>query len=204
VLPGEVELHVPEAVDVETTSSDAPVGDLGLGHLDPRERQDLDRRPQLLDRQPLRQMGRRRRKDVTPVERRRDRLERVFTVRDLMRGLDPTELLRRRHEQPIVRPDVETPVAAPQRDLPAVTADAGIDDREVHAFGEVRQRVREHDRALEHLVRLDPVRDVDDLDLGRDPPHHAVADADEVVLEPEVGQERDQHVRPKLIDPRPR
>ena len=68
------------------------------------------------------------------------------------------------------------------------------------ALGEIGERVREHDRPLQHAVRLDPVRDVDDLDLGRDPLHHAMAGADEVVLEPEVGQERDQHVRAKLID----
>src|SRR5439155_24662048 len=56
-----------------------------------------------------------------------------------------------------------------------------------------RQRIREHERALEHALRLDPVRDVDALDLGRDPLHHSVAGADEVVREPEVGEERDEH-----------
>jgi hypothetical protein len=61
-------------------------------------------------------------------------------------------------------------------------------------FGEVGERVREHDRSLQHAVRLDPMGDVDDLDFGCDPLHHAVANAHEVVLEPEVGQERDQHV----------
>ena len=79
-------------------------------------------------------------------------------------------------------------------------ADSGIDDREVNALGKVRERVREHERALEHALRLDPVRDVDDLDLRRDPLHHSVAGADEVVLEPEVGQEGDEHVRPTLTD----
>ena len=42
-------------------------------------------------------------------------------------------------------------------------------------------------------LRRDPVRDVDDLRLGRDPLDHAVAGADEVVLKPEVAQEGDEH-----------
>ena len=162
---------------------------------------DLDRRAELLQLEPVREVRRGRREDVSPVERRRDGLERVLAVRDLVRGLDPAELLRSRDEQPVVGPDVETAVAAPEGDRPALASHARIDDREMDAFGEVRERVREHDRPLQHPVRLDPVRDVDDLDLRRDPLHHAVAGAHEVVLEPEVGQERDQHVRPKLIDP---
>ena len=155
----------------------------------------LERRPELRRLDPEREVRGRRREDVAPVERRRDRLERVLAVRDLVRGLDPAELLRGRHEQPVVGADVEAAVAAAEGDRPAIAPDARVDDREVHALGEVRERVREHDRPLQHAVRLDPVRDVDDLDLGRDPLHHAVARADEVVLEPEVGQERDQHVR---------
>src|SRR2546430_13061188 len=37
--------------------------------------------------------------------------------------------------------------------------------------------------------------DVDDLRLRRDPLQHAMTGADEVVREPEVGQERDEHQR---------
>ena len=44
---------------------------------------------------------------------------------------------------------------------------------------------------LQHRLRRDPVRDVDHARVGRDPRDHAVARADEVVLEPEVGEERD-------------
>ena len=51
---------------------------------------------------------------------------------------------------------------------------------------------------------LDPVRDVEDLDLGRDHLHHAVAGADEIVLEPEVAEEGDQHVSATLTNRRPR
>src|SRR5439155_3534678 len=40
--------------------------------------------------------------------------------------------------------------------------------------------------------RRDPVGDVDDLHLRRDSLHHAVTGADEVVLQAEVRQERDE------------
>ena len=204
MLPREVQLHVPETVDVETARADRSVGDLGLRHLEPGQRADFDLRAELLERDSAREVRRRRGKDVSPVEGRRHGLQRVLAVRDLVGGGDPAELLRRRDEQTVVGPDVEPPVASAQSDRPALATNAGIDDREMHALGEVGERVREHDRPLQHAVRLDPVRDVDDLDLGSDPLHDAVAGADEVVLEPEVGQERDQHVRPKLIDPQRR
>ena len=85
-----------------------------------------------------------------------------------------------------------------------IAADPGIDDGEMDALRQVRKRVREHERALEDALRLDAVRDVDDLGLRRDPLHHAVAGPDEIVLEPEVGQERDQHVSPTLTNRPPR
>ena len=46
---------------------------------------------------------------------------------------------------------------------------------------------------LEHVLGWDPVRNVDDLDFGRDPLDHAVTGAYEVVLETEVAQERHEH-----------
>src|SRR5581483_11307138 len=75
----------------------------------------------------------------------------------------------------------------------AVRADSRVDDGEVDAFGHVRQRAREHEGALQHLLGLDAVRDAEDVRVGRDPLDHAVAGADEVVLEAEVGQEGDDH-----------
>ena len=63
----------------------------------------------------------------------------------------------------------------------------------VHANRHVRDRVREHERALHDRARGDPVRDVDDLHVGRDPLDHAVTGSDEVVPQPEVAQERDEH-----------
>ena len=52
------------------------------------------------------------------------------------------------------------------------------------------------ERALEHGARPDSVRDVEDLRLGRDSLDHAMAGPDKVVLEPEVGEERDERRHP--------
>jgi hypothetical protein len=60
------------------------------------------------------------------------------------------------------------------------------------AHGHVREGVSEHERALEDVLGLDPVGDVDDLDVGGDPLDDALAGADEVVLEAEIGQQGDE------------
>ncbi len=73
----------------------------------------------------------------------------------------------------------------------------------MHADRHVRQRAREHQRTLQHLLRGNPVRHVDDLRLRRDPLDHAVAGADEVVLKPEVAQEGDEHAREVTAASRP-
>src|SRR4029079_18622145 len=76
---------------------------------------------------------------------------------------------------------------------PARSADAGIDDGEMDAERHVGERVREHQRALEDAARPDAVRDVDDAGVGCDARDHPVAGADEVVLQPEVAEEGDDH-----------
>src|SRR5436189_6444197 len=63
----------------------------------------------------------------------------------------------------------------------------------MNAVGHVRRRVRQDECALENLLRRDPVCHVDDLHVGRDRFDHAVASSDEVVLEPEVAQEGEEH-----------
>ena len=112
---------------------------------------------------------------------------------ELVRGLDPAQALGRRQEQAVVGADEEAAVAAPQRERAPAGTHSRIDDGQVDAGRHVRERVRQRQRALEHRLRRDPVRDVDDLGVRRDPLHHAVADADEVVGQPEVGQEGDDH-----------
>jgi len=110
-----------------------------------------------------------------------------------VRGLDPAGRFRSRHQEPVVRADEEALVTSSQGERAALAPDSWIDDREVNALGHIRQRVAEDEGALEDVLRRDPVRDVEDLDLGRDPLHHSVARADEVVLEAEVRQERNEH-----------
>jgi hypothetical protein len=73
----------------------------------------------------------------------------------------------------------------------ALAAHLGIDDREVHPGREVGQGAAQHQRAGAHVVAVDPVADVEDARLGRDPGHDAVAHADELVVVAVVGQEGD-------------
>ena len=80
-----------------------------------------------------------------------------------------------------------------QGERTAAATYAGIDDGEMDAGRHERKRVRQHERPLEHMTRPDPVRDVDHASVGSDRCDHAVARADEVVLQPEVGQEGDDH-----------
>ena len=107
-----------------------------------------------------------------------------------MGGLD-SGVVGRKQQEPVVGADERATVARSNRDSPAVPADIGIDDGEMHPDGQVRNRVAEDDRALEHRLGRDPVRDVDHPDLGSDPGDHAVAGADELVLQAEVGEECD-------------
>ena len=46
-----------------------------------------------------------------------------------------------------------------------LTPDTRVDDGDVHAGGHVGESVREHERALKHVLRRDPVCDVDHLDI---------------------------------------
>src|SRR5919108_1584689 len=109
-----------------------------------------------------------------------------------MRLGDAAELLGRRDEEPVVGPDVHATLTVAQRECAPHTADAGIDDRKMDTRGHERQRVRERQRALQDALRGNAVRDVDDLHLRRDALDDAVARADEVVLQSEVGQERNE------------
>ena len=99
-------------------------------------------------------------------------------------------------------PTYRRPCAVAQRKRTAPAADARIDDGEVHALRHVRERVRERKRALQDPAGPHAVREVDDLDAGRDALHHAVAGADEVVLQSEVAEERD-HGRERTTSSRP-
>ena len=116
--------------------------------------------------------------------------EPVTRIDQLVRGLC-TGGVCREHEETVVRPDERPAVARAHRHRAAIAADTGVDDREMDADRQVRERVAQHDRSLEHRLRLDAVRHVDHPHLGGDLCDHSVARPDEVVLQPEVGEEGD-------------
>src|SRR5262249_3225127 len=84
------------------------------------------------------------------------------------------------------------PVAHDHR--PARAADARVDDGKMNALRHVGKRVPQDQRSLEDGLRRDAVRDVDDLDLRRDPLDHAVARAHQAVRATEVAEEREEAV----------
>jgi hypothetical protein len=104
------------------------------------------------------------------------------------------EALCGRQEEPVVGADVQPALPVAESEGAATPAHAGIDDGEVNAGRHVGERVRQHERPLEHVPRTDSVRDVDHVRVRRDRCDHSVTGADEIVLEPEVGQEGDDHV----------
>ena len=165
----------------------------GFGEVQTDEAFGVDGRPELRERDAVCEVGGSGREEIATMERSRDRVERVLGVGELVRLLDAATA-RCRHEQPVVRPDVQPTFGVAQYESPSRPAHAGIDDREVNADGHEADRVREHQRPLQDGRRRDPVGDVDDLRLRRDALDHAVAGAHEVVLQTEVAQEGDEHV----------
>ena len=137
-------------------------------------------------------MGRGRGEDVATVEGACNGLEPVGGMRELDRLLDSAEPVGGHDEEPVVGPDIETPVGPAQGDRPAVAADTRVDDRQVDALRHEGNRAREHERPLDDAVRRDPVRDVDHLGVRGDALDASAADSHEVVLEAEVRQEGDE------------
>ena len=188
----EVELDVAEAVDMDDGRPDPALADARRGQVDAHELCAVERRPQRAQLDSRSQVSRGGREDVAAVEGVGDRLEPVGGICELDRLLDAAEPVGREHEKAVVRADVHAAVAPAKGDRLAVAAHARVDDCEVDALRHVRNRAREHQRALDDVVRRDPVRDVDHLGLGGDALDHSVARADEVVLEAEVRQEGDE------------
>ena len=192
VATGQVQRDVAEAVDVEHRCDGGALGQLRHRDVEGDEGFGIERRAELRKRNAACEVRGGGGEQVARVERPGDRAQRVLGVRELVRGDDP-RAARSREEQPVVGPDVDAVAGVLERERPARPADARIDDRQMHADRHVADRVREDQRPLENRLRRNAVRDVDDLDLGRDAFHHPVARADEVVLQPEVGEKRDEH-----------
>src|SRR5204863_2787069 len=98
--------------------------------------------------------------------------------------------LERPEEDAIVRRD-EVGVESAYSDRAAGTADAGIDDDEVHrSGGEVSMGGAEQPRRLHDVLRRNVVRDIDDPDLAVDAEDHTLHGGDVGVARAEVGEER--------------
>ena len=104
----------------------------------------------------------------------------------------PPSFSAARIRRPLSGPDMNAPRAVTQRERATRPADPRVDNRKMHALGHERKRVRVRQRTLQDGLRCDAVCDVDDLDVWRDPFDHAVTGADEIVLQSEVRQERDE------------
>ena len=102
VVARQVEGDVAEAVEVERRGVEDALGERRLRQLEPDERLRIDRGAELADRDAAGEMRRGRREQVAPVERPRDRLERVGRVRELV-GLGDPGPFGRGQQQPVVR-----------------------------------------------------------------------------------------------------
>ena len=169
------------------------LADLGLRNVEADEGLRIDRGAELIDRDAAGEVSGGRREEIAAVEGAGDAVECEIRVGQLVRGGDSAGSFRGRDQQAVVGADEQAAVARGERERPTVAADARVDHGEVDSLGHVRERVAKDERTLENVLRRDAVRDVDDLRVGCDPLDHAVAGSDEVVSEPEVGQEGDEH-----------
>ena len=138
-------------------------------------------------------MGRDRREHVAAVEGRRDRLEPERREGDVGSLDGAAEALDRRPQEAVVRAD-ENPLVLghPHRHRASARTDPGINDRQVDPGRGERERRDEHQRAGTDVVALDPVGEVDEPGLGRDPGDHRPADSGELIPVAVVAQERDR------------
>ena len=117
-----------------------------------------------------REVGGRGREEVAAVERARDGLERVRrgSRARAPSAMPPVAVGRRqaagrcRGRRRAARPRRAARARGARRRRPGSTTARWT------PTGMYGERVREHERALEHVPRRDPVRDVDDLDVGSD------------------------------------
>ena len=154
----------------------------GCGRSKPYELVRVDGRAELPQRDSAGEVRGGRREQVAAVERAGHRLQRVLRVDELVRLGHSAEAVGGRQEKPVVGAHVEPSLPVAEGECAPAAPHAGIDDGEVHPRGHVRQRVRQRDRALEHVSRANSVRDVDHARIGRDRRDHAVTGADEVIL----------------------
>jgi hypothetical protein len=101
-----------------------------------------------------------------------------------------------RGEEAVVGADEDAGAAGHlDRQCPARRPDAGVDDGEHDAFGHVGDGAGEGQRAASNVERPHTVGQVDDRDVRGHVAQHGLDDADELVLEAVVGEERHGVVR---------
>ena len=186
-----VELDVPEPIQVEDLASDLPALDVRLGHAEPHQCVDIDRLAQVHELHALGQVGCGWCKHVARVQRRRDGAERMPLGGD-GHGLRHTvHGLPRRIEDPVVRADEQPTAPRPDREI-AIPADARIDDSERdRVVAHEWQGIGEQEGPGAYVERRDAVRQVDHPASRRDPIDDRVTDPDPLVAIAEVREEDD-------------
>src|SRR5215213_9089872 len=97
-------------------------------------------------------------------------------------SLDVTQRLRGRNEQPVVRTDQQSPASRPKRQLPSPRANPRIYHRQIYRVGgHVVGGVLQNLSPRLYLETRYLVRQIDDGHTRRDPQHHTLARAGEVV-----------------------
>src|SRR5215204_3803676 len=163
--------------------------------IDPRRLEALQRGrlgalPELRKLHARRQVRRYRREDVATMEGVRDRVDVVPPVSEQHCLRDPTKRLRRGDEDTVVRPHQQSSAPRPQRQRTTLRAYSRVHDGEVnYVFRHVTGGVLEYLRTGFDLEPGYLVRQVHDLDLGRNADHHTFARADEIIGQPEVREE---------------
>ena len=152
VLAREVEGDVAEPVDVERRRADLPRARLRLRQIEPDERVRVDRRAELLDRDARGEVRRGGREDIAAVEGPRDRSSAYAGFASSCAASIPARSAAGT-SRPLSGPTKKRPSPSRSASAPAGAADAGVDDREMDADRHVRQRAREHERALQDRLR---------------------------------------------------
>jgi hypothetical protein len=191
-----VEGGVAEAVHHQDVSDQRAVLRARLGQLDRFELGLVELVAGVGELRAARQMSGDRGEYVAAVEGGRDRLEPVRRAGHVHSLLDASAAEPGQAQQAVVGSHQEAAVGGAQRDSTPLGAHLRVDYRHVHADRHVGQRVAQHQRALADGVAAHAMGDVDDLGFGVDRQDHAVADPDEVVVAPVVGQQRDDHAAP--------
>ena len=168
-----------------------PSTTLGSGRIPGASDAALDLVAEDAERNAVGDVGDRGRHDVATGERRPRRGQLVLRVLERDDPLGAAQHRDGGREEPVVGTD-EHAVLHLDGDAPSLGSDPGIDDREHEPFGEVLHRSRERERTGAHVERCNVVRDVEHAQLRCEVGHHRVADTDELVTAPVVGEKRDE------------